>query len=104
MKRTNATRVPVAVDKPLIASEQEIADTFTEPEAHPAARSTSRDFVDTRFNGDLPPSTTAPRVYGKDSSMNVHLHWFLPTGGDGRTLVDRHAYTDGGSSGTGSPR
>ncbi|MEV0919731.1 LLM class flavin-dependent oxidoreductase [Streptomyces sp. NPDC049967] len=28
--------------------------------------------------------------------MNVHLHWFLPTGGDGRTLVDRHAYTDGG--------
>ncbi|MFJ6698912.1 LLM class flavin-dependent oxidoreductase [Streptomyces sp. NPDC091272] len=30
--------------------------------------------------------------------MNVHLHWFLPTGGDGRTLVDRHAYTDGGIS------
>ncbi|MGW1427415.1 LLM class flavin-dependent oxidoreductase [Streptomyces sp. NPDC002431] len=28
--------------------------------------------------------------------MNVHLHWFLPIGGDGRTLVDRHAYTDGG--------
>lgn len=28
--------------------------------------------------------------------MTVHLHWFLPTGGDGRTLVDRHAYTDGG--------
>ncbi|MFF4870874.1 LLM class flavin-dependent oxidoreductase [Streptomyces sp. NPDC003444] len=28
--------------------------------------------------------------------MSVHLHWFLPTGGDGRTLVDRHAYTDGG--------
>ena len=25
--------------------------------------------------------------------MTVHLHWFLPTGGDGRTLVDRHAYT-----------
>ncbi|MEE1782130.1 LLM class flavin-dependent oxidoreductase [Streptomyces sp. SP17BM10] len=24
--------------------------------------------------------------------MNVHLHWFLPTGGDGRGLVDRHAY------------
>jgi alkanesulfonate monooxygenase len=24
--------------------------------------------------------------------MSVHLHWFLPTGGDGRTLVDRHAY------------
>lgn len=28
--------------------------------------------------------------------MSVHVHWFLPTGGDGRTLVDRHAYTDGG--------
>ncbi|WNI19103.1 LLM class flavin-dependent oxidoreductase [Actinacidiphila sp. ITFR-21] len=28
--------------------------------------------------------------------MSVHLHWFLPTGGDGRTLVDRHAYTGGG--------
>ncbi|MFD7439142.1 LLM class flavin-dependent oxidoreductase [Streptomyces sp. NPDC059861] len=24
--------------------------------------------------------------------MAVRLHWFLPTGGDGRTLVDRHAY------------
>ncbi|NUT28926.1 MAG: ABC transporter substrate-binding protein, partial [Streptomyces sp.] len=29
VKRTNATRISVAVDKPLIASEQEIADTFT---------------------------------------------------------------------------
>ncbi|MEU0688886.1 LLM class flavin-dependent oxidoreductase [Streptomyces uncialis] len=28
--------------------------------------------------------------------MTVHLHWFLPTGGDGRTLVDRHVYADGG--------
>ncbi|MEU8567245.1 LLM class flavin-dependent oxidoreductase [Streptomyces pathocidini] len=27
--------------------------------------------------------------------MTVHLHWFLPTGGDGRTLVDRHAFTGG---------
>ncbi|MFJ4468557.1 LLM class flavin-dependent oxidoreductase [Streptomyces sp. NPDC089424] len=24
--------------------------------------------------------------------MTIRLHWFLPTGGDGRTLVDRHAY------------
>jgi alkanesulfonate monooxygenase SsuD/methylene tetrahydromethanopterin reductase-like flavin-dependent oxidoreductase (luciferase family) len=24
--------------------------------------------------------------------VTVRLHWFLPTGGDGRTLVDRHAY------------
>ena len=30
--------------------------------------------------------------------MTVRLHWFLPTGGDGRTLVDRHAY---GSNRTG---
>lgn len=30
--------------------------------------------------------------------MTVRLHWFLPTGGDGRTLVDRHAY---GSNHTG---
>jgi alkanesulfonate monooxygenase len=28
--------------------------------------------------------------------MTVRLHWFLPTGGDGRTLVDRHAFTGGG--------
>jgi alkanesulfonate monooxygenase len=27
--------------------------------------------------------------------MTVRLHWFLPTGGDGRTLVDRHAYGPG---------
>ncbi|MFG2644755.1 LLM class flavin-dependent oxidoreductase [Streptomyces sp. NPDC048370] len=34
--------------------------------------------------------------------MTVHLHWFLPTGGDGRTLVDRHAYTDGGITRSGT--
>ncbi|MET8826879.1 LLM class flavin-dependent oxidoreductase [Streptomyces sp. NPDC004610] len=28
--------------------------------------------------------------------MTVRLHWFLPTGGDGRTLVDRHAYASDG--------
>ncbi|WP_217199994.1 LLM class flavin-dependent oxidoreductase [Streptomyces buecherae] len=35
--------------------------------------------------------------------MSIHLHWFLPTGGDGRTLVDRHAYAaaDTGRSGIG---
>ncbi|MFE1953216.1 LLM class flavin-dependent oxidoreductase [Streptomyces sp. NPDC059524] len=27
--------------------------------------------------------------------MTVHLHWFLPTGGDGRSLVDRHAFSGG---------
>ncbi|WP_210586161.1 LLM class flavin-dependent oxidoreductase [Streptomyces sp. GESEQ-35] len=30
--------------------------------------------------------------------MTVHLHWFLPTGGDGRTLVDRHAYASNARS------
>ncbi|MFI7412647.1 ABC transporter substrate-binding protein [Streptomyces sp. NPDC049627] len=57
VKRTNATRIPVAVDKPLIASEQEIADTFTELKIIPK-RVDFGDFVDTRYNGDLPPSTT----------------------------------------------
>ncbi|MFF5718956.1 LLM class flavin-dependent oxidoreductase [Streptomyces buecherae] len=35
--------------------------------------------------------------------MSIHLHWFLPTGGDGRTLVDRHAYAaaDSGRSAVG---
>ncbi|ANP53344.1 sulfonate transport system substrate-binding protein [Streptomyces griseochromogenes] len=57
VKRTNSTRVPVAVDKPLVASEQRIADTFTELKLIPR----KVDFgalVDTRFNGGLPPSTT----------------------------------------------
>ncbi len=40
VKRTNASRIAVAVDKPLIASEQQIADTFTELKLIPA-RSTS---------------------------------------------------------------
>lgn len=38
--------------------------------------------------------------------MTVRLHWFLPTGGDGRTLVDRHAYgpnTTGKVSGVRAP-
>ncbi|WP_405954223.1 ABC transporter substrate-binding protein [Streptomyces phaeochromogenes] len=60
VKRTNATRVPVAIDKPLIASEQEIADTFTDLKLIPR-KVDFGDFVDTRFNGDLPPSTTTPR-------------------------------------------
>ncbi|WAU81328.1 ABC transporter substrate-binding protein [Streptomyces sp. Qhu-G9] len=60
VKRTNATRIPVALDTPLIASEQEIADTFTGLKLIPR-KVDFGDFVDTRFNGDLPPSTTAPR-------------------------------------------
>ncbi|MEV8048067.1 ABC transporter substrate-binding protein [Streptomyces griseoluteus] len=57
VRRTNATRVAVAVDKPLVASEQRIADTFTELNLIPK-KVDFGDFVDPRFNGDLPPSTT----------------------------------------------
>ena len=65
VKRTNASRIAVAVDKPLISSEQQIADTFTELKLIPGKVDFAA-FVDTRFNGGLPPSTTTPRVY-KDS-------------------------------------
>ncbi|MFG2550520.1 ABC transporter substrate-binding protein [Streptomyces sp. NPDC048581] len=61
VKRTNATRISVAVDKPVIASEQEIADTFTELKLIPK-KVDFGDFVDTRYNGDLPPSTTEARA------------------------------------------
>ena len=60
VKRTNTTRVAVAVDQQLIASEQEIADTFTALKLIPR-KVDFGDFTDTRFNGDLPPSTTAAR-------------------------------------------
>ncbi|SNX56622.1 sulfonate transport system substrate-binding protein [Streptomyces sp. TLI_55] len=63
VKRTNATRISVAVDKPLIASEQEIADTFTELKLIPK-KVDFADFVDTRFNAGLPPSTTPARGEG----------------------------------------
>ncbi|NUS27675.1 MAG: ABC transporter substrate-binding protein [Streptomyces sp.] len=63
VRRTNATRISVAVDKPLVASEQEIADTFTELKLIPHKVDFGA-FVDTRFNGDLPPSTTAARGEG----------------------------------------
>lgn len=60
VKRTNATRIPVAIDKPLIASEQEIADTFTELKLIPNKVDFGA-FVDPRYNGDLAPSTTQTR-------------------------------------------
>ncbi|MFJ8531810.1 ABC transporter substrate-binding protein [Streptomyces sp. NPDC093591] len=60
VKRTNATRISVAVDKPLVASEQEIADTFTELKLIPK-KVDFGDFVDPRYSGDLPPSTTDTR-------------------------------------------
>ncbi|MEV0909968.1 ABC transporter substrate-binding protein [Streptomyces hokutonensis] len=62
VKRTNASRIAVAVDKPLIASEQAIADQFTSLKLIPGKVDFAQ-FVDTRFNGGLPVSTTAPRVY-----------------------------------------
>jgi sulfonate transport system substrate-binding protein len=61
VKRTNATRISVAVDQPLIASEQEIADTFTGLKLIPK-KVDFGDFVDPRYNGDLPPSTTRARA------------------------------------------
>ncbi|MGW2650989.1 ABC transporter substrate-binding protein [Streptomyces sp. NPDC001393] len=57
VKRTNSTRVAVAVDKPLVASEQQIVDTFAGLKLIPK-KVDFGDFVDTRFNGGLPPSTT----------------------------------------------
>lgn len=63
VKRSNSTRIAVAVDKPLIASEQEIADTFTALKLIPT-KVDFADFVDTRFNDDLPASTTPARGEG----------------------------------------
>ncbi|MEU1473621.1 ABC transporter substrate-binding protein [Streptomyces sp. NPDC001668] len=60
VKRTYTTRVAVAVDQQLVASEQEIADTFTSLKLIPG-KVDFGNFVDTRFNGKLPPSTSAPR-------------------------------------------
>ncbi|MET8472969.1 ABC transporter substrate-binding protein [Streptomyces sp. NPDC006422] len=62
VKRTNGTRVTVAVDKDVVRSEQEIADTFARLKLIPHKVDFSK-FVDTRFNGELPPSSTAPRTY-----------------------------------------
>lgn len=67
VKRSYGTRVPVAVDAAAIASEQQIADTFADLKLIPR-RFVFKDYVDTRFNRDLPASTAAPRSYGKASS------------------------------------
>ncbi|MFZ3468654.1 ABC transporter substrate-binding protein [Streptomyces sp. 4.24] len=66
VKRSNGTRIPVAIDDAAVASEQKIADTFTELKLIPG-KVVFKDFVDTRFNRDLPPSTTPARTYGKES-------------------------------------
>ncbi|MGA5037436.1 ABC transporter substrate-binding protein [Streptomyces capoamus] len=57
VKRTNSTRVAVAIDKPLVASEQRIADAFSALKLIPR-KVDFADFVDRRFNGGLPPSTS----------------------------------------------
>ncbi|MEC4020302.1 ABC transporter substrate-binding protein [Streptomyces sp. H27-D2] len=66
VKRTNGSRVTVAVDQAAVASEQKIADTFADLKLIPR-RFTFADYVDTRFNAGLPPSSAAPRSYGKAS-------------------------------------
>jgi sulfonate transport system substrate-binding protein len=60
VRRTYATRVAVAGDEPLIASEQAIADPFTRLKLIPREVDFGA-FTDRRFNGDRPSSTTAPR-------------------------------------------
>jgi sulfonate transport system substrate-binding protein len=66
VKRSYGTRVPVALDDAAVASEQKIADTFAELGLIPR-KFAFKDFVDKRFNGSRPASTTAPLSYGKDS-------------------------------------
>ncbi|MFF0474695.1 ABC transporter substrate-binding protein [Streptomyces sp. NPDC004284] len=66
VKRSNGTRVPVALDDAAIASEQQLADTFAGLKLIPRTFRFA-DYVDTRFNKDLPPSTTPARSYGKAS-------------------------------------
>ncbi|MEU1228259.1 ABC transporter substrate-binding protein [Streptomyces sp. NPDC005828] len=66
VKRSNGTRIPVALDDAAIASEQKIADTFAGLKLIPRTFRFA-DYVDTRFNKDLPPSTTPARSYGKAS-------------------------------------
>ncbi|MFG2092244.1 ABC transporter substrate-binding protein [Streptomyces sp. NPDC048612] len=64
VRRTRGTAVAVAVDKAAIASEQQIVDSFAALKLIPRSYDFGS-FVDPRFNGDLPPSGTAPRTYGK---------------------------------------
>ncbi|MEU9118296.1 ABC transporter substrate-binding protein [Streptomyces sp. NPDC048506] len=64
VERTRGTAVPVAVDQAAIASEQRIVDAFAALKLIPRTFDFG-EYVDPRFNGDLPPSSTAPRTYGK---------------------------------------
>ncbi|MFF3751883.1 ABC transporter substrate-binding protein [Streptomyces sp. NPDC002018] len=67
VKLTHGTRVPVALDQAVVDSEQGIADTFADLKLIPR-RFDFADYVDDRFNKDLPPSTSPARSYGKASS------------------------------------
>ncbi|MER5886487.1 ABC transporter substrate-binding protein [Streptomyces sp. NPDC001941] len=66
VKRSSGTRIPVALDQAAIDSEQQIADTFAGLKLIPRTFDFA-DYVDTRFNQSLPPSTTPGRTYGKAS-------------------------------------
>lgn len=67
VRRTRGTAVTVALDRSAVASEQQIADTFAALRLIPG-RVDFSSFVDTRFNGGLPPSSTAPRTYGSQGT------------------------------------
>lgn len=61
VRRSEGTTVPVALDASAIASEQRIADTFSRLGLIPRDVTFAK-FVDTRFNGGLPPSTASVRT------------------------------------------
>ncbi|WP_371792787.1 ABC transporter substrate-binding protein [Streptomyces sp. NBC_01471] len=62
VQRTSGTTVRVAVDRAAVASEQQIADEFAGLKLIPKQFKFS-DFVDTRFNAGVPPSTTSPHAF-----------------------------------------
>ncbi|NGN70208.1 ABC transporter substrate-binding protein [Streptomyces sp. A7024] len=64
VKRSNGTRVPVAVDQDFIAAEQKIVDTFAQLKLIPK-RFEFDAYADGRYNAGLPPYDTKPRTYGK---------------------------------------
>ena len=59
VKRSNGTRVAVAVDEAAVASEQQIADTFADLKLIPR-RFYFNDYVDTRYNGSCRPPPPRP--------------------------------------------
>ncbi|WP_051798276.1 ABC transporter substrate-binding protein [Streptomyces sp. NRRL S-337] len=63
VRRTRGTAVQVAVDKAAIASENQIINAFAKLKLIPRSFDFG-EYVDPRFNGDLPPSDTVPRTYG----------------------------------------